>query len=382
MTSSIEMEANSSRFGVFAAIRGSVLEAETKQTLNPTTATSKTVLPIWYGCCLQCVSACKLGDSVNCRCHSQRLKTGTFLVDNDSDDSDETDETTQREMVQRVPQIVGAGLRSLFELISEAKQLHPNLCMKALKALLDVIQGQYPESFKSEPSELIDQLYDLLLDISTFNGHVGLDNETQKWSAIACSALLGLCVARGDTGKMLKAIAAILMSSKQLFSQVIQLPVVLNILQRSVIAVALNRPTKPDIIKNGIPMNCLISSFSIEHQGAGEMSVNLQPSMASDGRYLYILVSKALLKIGSGFNGTLKGFVYAANNEFSKEVNGWLGYANVSYLTYGLKNNTNHALLSEYSVLSPDFQEEFRQHCCSEYRNVKDIRSGPFQHVD
>lgn len=261
---------------------------------------------------------------MNCRCHAQSRKVNNKVLDSDSDESDET---TQRELVQKVPKIVGAGLRSMFQLIAESKQLHPEICTRALYALLDVIQGQQPESFKSEPSDLIDAMYDLLLDLATFNTG---GTESYSWSAVACSALIGLCVARGDTGKMLKAISAMLMSPPSTFSQSIQLPVVLTTLQRSVVAVALNRPSKPDLLHNGIPLNSALGSFSVESPILAQIVTGLQPAIACDGKYLYLLLGRVLMKIGSGYGGTLKGHVYAANEAFSKDANGWLGYANVS----------------------------------------------------
>lgn len=96
------------------------------------------------------------------------------------------------------------------------------LCTKALRALFDVIQGQIPESFKAEPNELIQPLYDMLLELATLHGPAAQSNDASNWSAIGCSALLGLCVARGDTGKTLKAISALLMSPKVLATQNIQ----------------------------------------------------------------------------------------------------------------------------------------------------------------
>lgn len=327
----IELEGNASRFGVFAAIRAAILEAETKYSGSIQGDASHSS----YSCCVQCVATCKLGEPIHCRCHQNRRLAAKLLTGNDTEDEgDDTDETTQRELVQQVPQIVGAGLRTMFELIAEAKHIHPELCTRALKALFDVIQGQYPESFKSEPDALIEQLYDLLLDMATFNGtSAGGPDTSYSWSAVACSALLGLCVARGDTGKMLKAIAAMLMSPPAFSTQSIQLPTVLNILQRSVLAVALKRPTLPDIIRNGIPINSHIGSFAIDlnHQRREHGNVG-PPSIAGDGQHLYILSGRGLFKVGTGFGGTLKGFVYAANEEFGKDVNGWLGYANVSII--------------------------------------------------
>lgn len=50
-------------------------------------------------------------------------------------------------------------MRSVFELIRESRSSHPLLCTKALAALLDVVQGQQPEGLKSEPTEVIGELY-------------------------------------------------------------------------------------------------------------------------------------------------------------------------------------------------------------------------------
>lgn len=52
-------------------------------------------------------------------------------------------------------QIVGLGLCGVFELIRETRIKYPELCVKALRALLDLLQGQYPESMKSEPVDVV-----------------------------------------------------------------------------------------------------------------------------------------------------------------------------------------------------------------------------------
>ncbi|GAB0089308.1 E3 ubiquitin-protein ligase highwire [Sergentomyia squamirostris] len=326
----MELEPNASKLAVFSLIRASVLEVEAKYALiyggYPRKALGKP-------CCVHC----------------------STVSDNDSDDSDESEETTQREVVQKVPQIVGAGLKSLFELIAEARNIHPRLCTKALKALLDIIQGQNPESFKSEPAEMINQLFDLLLDLATLyeSPSVGDQCDVNNWSAIGCSALLGLCVARGDTGKILRALTAMLMSPAQLSTQHIAFPLVLNTLQRSVIAVALNRPSKPDFLKNGIPNNCLLDQFSLANQLPATYAFNLQPSIASDGRFVFILLGRSLLKIGTGFNGTLKGYLYAVNNEFGKETNGWIGYCrNILYYRRLSKRNFDNILIIDTDKLA------------------------------
>lgn len=284
-------------------------------------------------CCLVCENTCKAGLVIDCVCH-QYKKPST--ADNDSDNDSSADDTTEANVVMQVPQIVGAGLRGLFELIAEARNVSPTLCTKALRALFDVIQGQIPESFRSEPNDLIQPLYDLLLDLATL--HVGSSaaattaTASTNWSAIGCASLLGLCVARGDTGKTLRAVAALLMSPSSLAKQNIQLPLVLSTLQRSIYSVALGKPTKPDWLRNGIPKNSMISQFSLRQQLPTVVSVNMHPppAIALNGKFVFVLLGKSLLKIGTGFNDTLRGFVYAANNDFGKEKTGWLGFCGVS----------------------------------------------------
>lgn len=308
----IELDPNASKFAVFSAIRSTVLEAETRYALfqegGPNGGHSGSGSKKWRGgplsssCCAMCEHSCMASNILDCSCHAQlalaaaaaapaggdggRMAPGgppapaPVVVgggpglpgsekrsrrDSANSDADsDTEEPAEREPVYAtVPLIVGAGLRSLFELIADARHVHPLLCTKALKALLDVIQGQQPESFKLEPEELINPLYDLLLDLATMPAALNSATGAEaNWSAMACAALLGLCIARGDTGKMLKAIAAMLMTPRQLSAQIVQLPVVLATLQHTVISAALNKPTRPDFHSHGVPHNSLIDEVS------------------------------------------------------------------------------------------------------------------------
>lgn len=291
----IELQSNASQFAVFSAIRSTVLEAETRRLLFYELSGNVRNLPnLNSTCCLLCIGTCLAGSQTECSCHTlnavqqanaavgvggqQGAGGGEKRSRQDSANSDvesESEECSEKEFkVISVPLIVGAGLRSLFELISEARHIQPLLCSKALKALLDVIQGQQPESFKNEPEELINPLYDLLLDLATINtderdatSMAGLSHESD-WSALACSALIGLCIARGDTGKMLKAIAALIMSPRNLSSQRIQMPAVLGMLQRTVISAALAKPICPDFYTKGVPTNSLVDevrTFTYKH---------------------------------------------------------------------------------------------------------------------
>ena len=47
------------------------------------------------------------------------------------------------------------GLRGVFELIGETRDSYPELCVRALQALLDMLQGQTPEGLKTEPADIM-----------------------------------------------------------------------------------------------------------------------------------------------------------------------------------------------------------------------------------
>ncbi|XP_039231733.1 E3 ubiquitin-protein ligase highwire isoform X2 [Drosophila yakuba] len=373
----IELDPNASKFAVFSAIRSTVLEAETRYSLfhegGAAGGPGGSSLKKWSNnlnsaCCMMCAHSCMISNLLDCSCHAHLAMHGAVgpgnagpggpvgvIIDGrvpapvpvvvggpglpaekrprrdsaNSDADSDTEEPTEREPVYAtVPLIVGAGLRSLFELIADARHVHPLLCTKALKALLDVIQGQQPESFKLEPEELIIPLYDLLLDLATMPAALNSATGAEaNWSAMACAALLGLCIARGDTGKMLKAIAAMLMTPRQLSAQIVQLPVVLATLQHTVISAALNKPTRPDFHSHGVPHNSLIDEFPLKLPPLSTGAPITSPAMACDGVFVYLLYGGTLLKIGTGFGGSYKGHVYAQNEDFSHERSAWLGYS-------------------------------------------------------
>lgn len=365
------------------------------------------------GCCLLCAAACREGNDglvPDCRCHA--LLIGGRAGGIKSADDDESDDNTffsdvsgGAEMGAKrggadggdrkggnhhgfaasyvdvvppmlVPQIVGAGLRGLFELISEARTLNAALCTRALRALFDVIQGQVPEAFRAEPADMIQPLYELLLELATmppqqqppqtstttatpaastssssassmlniFGGSHSAsshqqhhqqppipnntDINTNNWSALGCSALLGLCIARGNTGSTLRAIAALLMSPATLAHQNIQQPLVLGSLQRSIVAVAVGHPLRPDYLRDGVPERSLLVEFVVpEATGSSGTTTQTAAAMASAGNYIYLLLTGrgGLLKIGSGFGGTLAGFVYARNDELGRDASDWIG---------------------------------------------------------
>lgn len=79
-----------------------------------------------------------------------------------------------------------------------------------------------------------------------------------------------------------------------------------------------------------------------------KLQYNLQPSIASNGKYLFVLFGKSLYKIGTGFNGTLKGYVYGVNTDFSKEKSGWIGFCGVSIYIPRIRTKRNQRIINKH----------------------------------
>ncbi|KAH0954749.1 hypothetical protein HN011_008203, partial [Eciton burchellii] len=293
----IETSCNASAFAVFASVRNAILEKHAKLSSEVYRAS-------------------------NCNSPPPEFSD---TIDTESDDEDRIS------TIQNLPKIVGIGLRSVFTLMRESRTIDPILCTKALSALLDVLQGQLPEGLKSEPDDVIDPLFDLLLDLATSHGpESAAANDGSHLTAVACACLLSLVVVRGDTGRLLAAIAALLMSPRALAVQNIQMPCVLTSLQRSVHAVLLGKLVRPDWITYGVPKCSKIYTSMLKLPNEMNNMVLNERSFVSDGKYLYLHSSRGLLKIGSGHGGTIWGHIYIHNADFYPTEIGWLGYANNS----------------------------------------------------
>lgn len=161
---------------------------------------------------------------------------------------------------------------------------------------------------------------------------------------------MALCIARGDTGKIIKAITSILMSTNAVLSQPIKLPEILIKLQKSVECAALGRMEKPTFFEHGIPQDSLIDEFHIKNI---QIETAMSSSIASDGKFLYILHGKSLYKIGSGYNSTTKGLIYKMNKDFTKDKRGWIGYCKDKlYYKKMSKRNTDNFIVIDRDALT------------------------------
>ncbi|ESO93790.1 hypothetical protein LOTGIDRAFT_153260, partial [Lottia gigantea] len=244
---------------------------------------------------------------------------------NSGSDSEEESEERAKDSIIKLPKIVGLGLNGVFELIHETRSKYPELCVKALRALLDLLQGQHPEEMKSEPPGIVENLYNLLMSIATDQSSVQARGTKEEETSLACSALISLAISLGDTGKLLMAISALLMNPPSIVQQQIKVPGILSSLQKSVQAVLIGKSQLPDWFNEGVRQKALTSSFQFKTQKKGKCGEE-NSAIASDGSYIYIVNDHGLYKVGSGFGGTIQGHVYNSKEDFDVEENTWLAF--------------------------------------------------------
>ncbi|XP_055726868.1 E3 ubiquitin-protein ligase MYCBP2 isoform X16 [Salvelinus fontinalis] len=255
-----------------------------------------------------------------------------------SGDSD-SEEEEFREPAIKLPKIIGIGLCGVFELIKETLFSHPSLCLRSLQALLDMLQGQQPEGFQTEPPDVLESLFHLLLETTVRSTGMN-DPMGQALTALSCACLFSLVVSRGDTGKTLQAVSAILTYNGRHTCQTIQVPTILNALQRSVQAVLVGKIQIQDWFGNGIKRAALMNKWVLK-----EVTVNEDERclLQTDGSFLYLLCKDGLYKVGSGYNGTVRGHVYNSTSCFRNrmEKRSWLGFAQGCLLYRDMSNNHN-----------------------------------------
>ncbi|XP_029113894.1 E3 ubiquitin-protein ligase MYCBP2 isoform X4 [Scleropages formosus] len=280
-----------------------------------------------------------------------------------SGDSDSEEEEESKDPAVKLPKIIGIGLCGVFELIKETRFSHPSLCLRSLQALLDMLQGQQPESFHTEPPDVLESLFHLLLETTVRS--TGLSDTTgQALTALSCACLFSLVVAWGDTGKILQAVSAILTNNGSHACQTIQVPTILSALQRSVQAVLVGKVQIQDWFGSGIKRAALMSKWILRDVSVDEDERCL---LQTDGSFLYLLCKDGLYKVGSGYSGTVRGHVYNSTSRIRnrKERRSWLGFAQ-GCLLYKDVNSHNmtavkinpETLESEGSITMPGLQAD------------------------
>ncbi|KAK4016037.1 hypothetical protein OUZ56_031000 [Daphnia magna] len=254
------------------------------------------------------------------------------------------DEIQKNQLTHLVPQVVVISLRSIFDLIEESKSSHPELCFKVLKALLGILQNLSPESLSSEPCQVVEPLFELLLKLSTVidaeNDRI-IPAETEEiegsLSSLASSCLLSLTVAWGLTPKILQALDTLITVARPLAAQLITLPNIMLTLQKGVRSALVGTSHIPDWFSQGIQKKTLVTSFSVN---AAEKDV-MENSIASDGSYVYLLTSNGLHKIGTGFGSTVSGRIYVTSKKSFTSSEGILLFFDGQLFIHTIKNDRN-----------------------------------------
>nr|CAB3264102.1 E3 ubiquitin-protein ligase MYCBP2 [Phallusia mammillata] len=250
--------------------------------------------------------------------------------------SEKKDET---EKVVSVPQVIELGLAGVFELIRETVSEHKTLCCKALTALLNMLQGQKLEGMKNEPDQVLENLFQILLELSRLPPDGAAEEESlddlSKTSlpgigpladyadvscsipSLASSCLLSLVFAWGNTGKILAVVTSFIADcSNQKSPLFIKIPLSFVELQQMVTAAVLKKDHLPLPYKVGINKSAVLETWSIEIE---ESDVHLL-SVQCDSCYLYcLLLDGQLLKIGTGYNATVEGRIYKRRSVFDLE---------------------------------------------------------------
>ena len=224
-----------------------------------------------------------------------------------------------------LPKIVGIGLQGVLEIIRESRVSFPTVCRRALDSLLNILQGLQPEELAREPSLVMESMFDTLLDLASTPLHEDEGNSTDRGNhirALACSCLLSLAVALGDTGKLLRASSSMLMSPNG--TERVIMPAILVGLQRSVLSVMLAKTEHPDFMAQGVARTSALDAFAVGFRP--DSAPDRVFGLASDGAYVYILSDRGLFKVGSGYGDTIKGRVYHHRADFDPTP-GWIGFA-------------------------------------------------------
>ncbi len=227
----------------------------------------------------------------------------------------------------QLPKIVGIGLQGVLEIIRESHCSFPGVCARALRSLLDILQGLQPEELSREPPAVMESMFRTLLELASLSDppSPGPADNGDHIRALACTCLLSFAVALGDTGKLLRATSAMLMSPRG--SERIVMPAILVSLQRSITSVMLAKTEHPDLMGHGVAATSNLDTFGIAFGGGpSPVSPTKVHGLASDGAFLYLLTDRGLFKVGSGYGGTIKGYVYRHREDFDSSP-AWIGFA-------------------------------------------------------
>eukprot|EP01098_Paradermamoeba_levis_P004559 TRINITY_DN1953_c0_g1_i4.p1 TRINITY_DN1953_c0_g1~~TRINITY_DN1953_c0_g1_i4.p1 ORF type:complete len:358 (-),score=88.26 TRINITY_DN1953_c0_g1_i4:280-1353(-) len=204
-----------------------------------------------------------------------------------------------------VPVVMRLGILTIFPLIEalgSLKEFGPSygsLCKRVLDILLNVLATLPPLALHEEPADCLDAFTDFILSLIKKNNFV-IDSEEKAQPVVA---LVGLALSRGNTQHLLLAIDVLFQIHKS--SGQGGLPKVGEYLKQ---LTNHRKNTELSVIFE----SALKGSWSPYHQAIPEPSENSSENvaLAADGSFVYLHTkAQGLVKLGTGYNGTIAGHV-------------------------------------------------------------------------
>ena len=71
----------------------------------------------------------------------------------ESDEEGDSEESGKKAGSNKLPVVVGLGVKGVFSIIRDIWHSQPDLCLRALLEFVNILQGQSPDRLKNEPKE-------------------------------------------------------------------------------------------------------------------------------------------------------------------------------------------------------------------------------------
>ncbi|XP_039627266.1 probable E3 ubiquitin-protein ligase HECTD4 [Polypterus senegalus] len=219
------------------------------------------------------------------------------------------------------------GLLLIFPLIQSQSRTDPSLCNITAEVLLSCLRDCQPLSLTKEPTDCLNGLESLLCSWLEDPNRSGLQIPL-KHKENSAAALVALACARGSLKTLIHTVHLL---QKQ--TDLGYLPVA-DVLYRLLLLEG--GPGSPSCLLGGKHVvswgfEDMLSTPDNSSSGSESKDADLGRCLATDGLYLYTTNSygKGISKLGSGLQGTLRGFVYCRNEELEA---GWIAFSNCRLL--------------------------------------------------
>ncbi len=151
----------------------------------------------------------------------------------------------------------------------------------------------------------------------------GTNTPGRSLSSLAAACWASLVVARGELSDFLAFVSSVLMSAHHLASEELRLPEVIVSLQLGLHALLTGSDRLASWFSDGVNDRCRL----IETALPAALISGGPTSLACDGRFIYAHNAHGLHKLGSGYKGTVLGYLYASKANFRPTQRLWLGCA-------------------------------------------------------